>query len=677
MSFIFTLLSSMAFPSMPTPVGWVVWLCLLGVLVYSLYYWRTLQPAWKGSSWGIFIVLLVLTPITSLFIGLRFSNGSALPIPGVPSTLSPGSALMIFSAIPWILAGGFLGPIGAAVVGLLAGALRGAWDSFQFFTALEYALLGVLFSVNVHQNFRTTAYRVVRQPFVSALVLIPLHTLLYIIGTFLSIKADIPPEARLDFALTSSSVATLSFAGEVLMAGLVAQIIALVAFPAAWGSKGPLQPSPTEKSLEIRFLIGTGTFISLLLLTLLIGDWVVAGRAARQMLEKRLSSTAESAAQSVPFFFETGQNLAVQLASEPRLLEATDPELSSIIGQRIKMVPYFDQLFVIDAQSVDLLAGYPESERKSFALYAEERAGLTLASSGVLTQIYSIPPLQADGLARASFMVAILDGSSQVRRILIGRTTLETNPVTQPLITSLKSIKDLHGTGILLDENGRIIYHYSESGQAPASFDVEPSKDARFFNDTASDGTRQLVYYQPVLGRPWAVVFTVPAQQAQQLALNIAMPLSIMIILLALLALISLRVGLRVVTRSLQTLAVEADRIAQGKLDHPLQVEGVDEVGQLRRAFEQMRASLQSRLEELNRLLHVSQRVASSLEMQDAVQPVLEAIQSIGASSVRVVLSPSILPDTPIELPSRFASSPAGDIYAHLDDQILALARKH
>jgi methyl-accepting chemotaxis protein len=225
-----------------------------------------------------------------------------------------------------------------------------------------------------------------------------------------------------------------------------------------------------------------------------------------------------------------------------------------------------------------------------------------------------------------------------VRRVLIGRTTLETNPLTQPLITSLQSIEDLHGTGILLDENGRIIYHYSESGQAPASFDVEPGKDARFFNDTASDGTRQLVYYQPVLGRPWAVVLTIPAQQAQQLALNIAMPLSIMIILLALLALISLRVGLRVVTRSLQTLAMEADRIAQGKLDHPLQVEGVDEVGQLRGAFEQMRVSLQSRLEELNRLLHVSQRVASSLEMQDAVQPVLEAIQSIGASSVRVVL---------------------------------------
>ncbi|MCJ7433734.1 MAG: cache domain-containing protein, partial [Anaerolineales bacterium] len=516
MSFIFTLLTSMAFPSMPTPVGWVVWFCLLGTLIYSLYYWRILQPAWKGSSWGIFIVLLVLTPITSLFIGLRFPSGSALPIPGVPSTLSPGSALMMFSAIPWMLAGGFLGPIGAAVVGLLSGALRGAWDSFQFFTALEYALLGVLFSVNVRQNFRTMAYRLVRQPFVGALALIPLHTLLYIIGTFLSIKADIPPAARLDFALTSSWVATLSFAGEVVIAGLVAQIV-VMAFPAAWGSKGPLQPSPAEKSLEVRFLVGTGTFISLLLLTLLIGDWVVAGRAARQMLEKRLSSTAASAAQSVPFFLETGQNLAVQLASDARLLEATDPELSSIIGQHIQMVPYFDQLFVIDIQSTDLLAGYPESERKNFALYAEERTGLALASNGVLTQIYSIPALQADGLARTSFMVAILDGSGQARRVLIGRTTLETNPLTQPLITSLKSIKDLYGAGILLDENGRIIYYFSESGQAPASFDVESGANARFFNDTASDGTRQMVYYQPVLGRPWAVVLTIPAQQSQQL----------------------------------------------------------------------------------------------------------------------------------------------------------------
>jgi PAS domain S-box-containing protein len=134
-------------------------------------------------------------------------------------------------------------------------------------------------------------------------------------------------------------------------------------------------------------------------------------------------------------------------------------------------------------------------------------------------------------------------------------------------------------------------------------------------------------------------------------------------------------VGLRVVTGSLQSLASEANRIAQGNLDHPLQAEGVDEVGQLRRAFEQMRASLQARLEEINSLLRVSQEVASSLEMQDAVKPVLDAILATGANSVSVVLSPSILPDTFVELPSRFEVGAKKDIYAHLDDQILALAQ--
>src|SRR5688572_1759672 len=177
-----------------------------------------------------------------------------------------------------------------------------------------------------------------------------------------------------------------------------------------------------------------------------------------------------------------------------------------------------------------------------------------------------------------------------------------------------------------------------------------------FYDNTASDGTRQFEYYQPVNGYPCAVVLTVPAQEAQQLALDIALPLSVMIILLALIAMVSLRIALRVVTGSLQTLAAEANRIAQGNLDHPLQTEGVDEAGQLRRAFEQMRVSLQARLEEGNQLLRVSQGVASSLEMQDSVKPVLEAIQSIGANSVRVVLSLSILPETFFELPSRFAS---------------------
>jgi len=642
MRFLLTLLAGIAFPAPPTLAGWFVWVFLLAMLVYALFRWNAYQPAWKQREWGIFFAFLILIPITSLFIGIRLTSASARPLPGLPSD-APGSALMIFSAIPWLLGGGLFGPVGAAVLGAFAGLLRGAWDTYSLFSIVEIALLSAWFSTNMRQRYRTPAYALLRQPLVGALLLIPFHTLFYVISSLFTqwgLDVSAPATARLDFAISNAWIVTLAFGGEMLVGGIVAQIISK-AFPAMWGSKQSLQPSPGERSLESRFLFGVGTFISLLLLTLLIGDWVVAGQAARDMLQDRLSSASESAAQSVPFFLETGQNLAVQLASDPRLLTATGDELKSIIGLRNQAVPYFDQFFVLEAnEDQKLLAGYPDSARAKFQLYPDEMSGMSLASNGVLTQIYSIPPISVTDASRVSFLVAIVDGFGQVQRVLIGRSTLENNPLTLPLIENINNMRDLGGAGFLLNENGRVLYH-SDSTQMLTSYNGQRSDQALFYDGTASDGTRQLVYYQPVIGRPWAVVLTVPAQQAQQLALNIAMPLSLMIIFLAFVAMVSLRVGLRVVTGSLQSLATEANRIAQGNLDHPLQTDGVDEVGQLRRAFEQMRSSLQARLGEINSLLRVSQDVASSLEMQDAVKPVLDAILSTGANSVSVVLHPA------------------------------------
>ena len=360
MGFFLTLLAGIAFPAPPTLAGWVVWVLLLGVLVYALVAWRTYQPAWNGREWGIFIAFLVLIPLTSLFIGIRLTSASARPLPGLPAD-APGSALMVFSGIPWLLGGGLLGPAGAAILGAFAGLLRGVWDTYSLFSILELALMGAWFATNTRQRYRTRTYKLLRQPLVGALLLIPFHTLFYVISSLFTqwgVDISAPTTARLDFALSNSGIVTLAFGGEMLIAGIVAQVVS-VALPNLWGGKQPLQPSPAERSLESRFVFAVGTFISLLLLTLLIGDWVVAGRAAREMLADRLSSAAESAAQTVPFFLETGQNLTVQLASDPRLLTASGDELKSIIGLRIQAVPYFDQFLVLDANSKALLAGYP------------------------------------------------------------------------------------------------------------------------------------------------------------------------------------------------------------------------------------------------------------------------------------------------------------------------------
>ncbi len=128
-------------------------------------------------------------------------------------------------------------------------------------------------------------------------------------------------------------------------------------------------------------------------------------------------------------------------------------------------------------------------------------------------------------------------------------------------------------------------------------------EQAEFFEEISGLGTRRMVVYQPMQGKGWSVILNVPAEQAQQLALNIAIPLLMILAVLATLAFFALRIGLRTVAQSIKTLSQEATLISQGQLEHALQVNGVDEVGQVSRAFEQMRLSLKARLEELNRLL--------------------------------------------------------------------------
>ena len=240
------------------------------------------------------------------------------------------------------------------------------------------------FAASVRQRYRTPIYQLARQPLASALLMIPLHLILFIIGAFFSIPSNVPVAARLDFALSNSGIAALTFGGEMLIAGVVAQL-AVTTFPSAWGEKKPLQPSPAERSLETRFVYATGTFIIALLLTLLIGDWVVAGQAANGLLKDRLAGSAQAAAQNVPFFLETGQNLAVQLASDPRLLSSNAVDLNALLAQRMQAVPYFDQFFVLDASGKNLLGVYPDSARGNFSLYAQEAAGIPLADKGVLT----------------------------------------------------------------------------------------------------------------------------------------------------------------------------------------------------------------------------------------------------------------------------------------------------
>lgn len=665
MQFIPSLLDNLAYVN-PIPLaGWLVWLGVGGMLGVSFYNWRSYQPKLDARGWGILAMLVIAAFGTAFFIGLEFSSGSSLPVPGLPEK-PPGSTMMIFSAIPWMLAGGLLGPFVGAGVGMLSGLVRAVWDTHSLFTVIELGLMGALFAVANRQRYRTQLYGWLRQPLFSALLLTVIHAILFVLSAFFTTAAFATVTERLDYALSNVGVATLAFASEVLVGGLVAQVIA-IGFPMRWGGIGVLQPSPAEKSIETRFVSGTGTIISILLITLLLGDWIIAGRAARDLLQDRLQSAAQMGAQSVPFFLEAGQNLAAQIASDPGLSQTNDAELPAYLGGQLQSVPYFNQLVLFDLQTNSAVASYPPG--LDFQITPDEETGIILTAQGIPNQMYAIPPGET-GLARIAFLASV----PNTTRVLIGRTDLNSNPYMRSLISTLNSLQEVSGAGVLIDDQGNIIYN-SQAGQVMVPYTGTRGLEPIFDTETSPNGTRQLAYYQPIPGHSWAIALTVPVQEAQLLAIEIALPISIMIILLGLIALVSLRLSLRAVTGSLQGLAEEAKTLSTGKLDHPLNTDGMDEVGEMRRSFEQMRVNLQARLNELNRLLVVSQGVASSLKLNEALDPILKAVTDSGASSARIMLVRDMIP-SPVEINLRFAQGPEKDVYMHLDQQLLALTEQ-
>jgi PAS domain S-box-containing protein len=431
-----------------------------------------------------------------------------------------------------------------------------------------------------------------------------------------------------------------------------------------------------EKSLEARFLYTLGPLVIVLAIIMIVGTWNVAETASRQMIRDRLTNLALVTSEGVPNFLGVGQSLITKLAEDPRLYSKNPKELGAILEGDFRTVPFFKQLFVLDSNGYSL-AGYPDLTYDNANASLEEQVGIYRAINGVTIQYYSAAPLNNGIAARISFLAAMIDPQGNVHGVLIGRAELAGNPFAEPILANLDSLKEVQGEGILLDENGMILYDQNP-GLLMTLYTGRRTETGEFFDEASPDGTRRLVFYQPVRGRAWAIALTVPARQAQQIAITIAAPMSGIVLLISVLGVVYFHFSLRGVTGSLRKLADQAGKISRGNLNFPIETDGEDEVGSLSKAFEQMRQGLKAHLDEQNRLLWVSQGVASSLEISESVYPVLESALVTGACSTRVVLTPEILPELErnAQLPVSYMKGSKSDAYAYLDEQILSLTRK-
>ncbi len=647
-------------------VGWLGLLAMAALLGWGV--WKIGREEGKRAFTRrplLFIGLLIAALPLAGLLGVRLP-GETLPQPSMPMEVS-SPVLMLLAALPWVMASGLCGAVPAVLLALLDGLILALFETHSPFTMLELGLLALVYSMLVRQNYRTLFYRLLRHPFAAGWAAMLLFTPVLIVSSIVATNGSLA--ARLDYAFTQTWLMILARSGEVLLAALFAEMVFLF-MPHWWGSSKPLQPSPSESSLQARFLVVTAPLVIILVVTLVISDWLVAGNAARSMLEQRLSSTAQVAADSLPYFLESGENLILTLAT-PDLASAPQP---GVMEQKLRSVPFFRQLFLFDSSGTQI-ASYPQRDFAQVNPSQEEIAGLQLALKGINVQHYILPAQNGDLSAQIAFVGAVHDADGKVVGVLVGHTDFRSNPFVQPVIQALSSMKALGGEGIIINEKGVIIYAPSADQVMTAYLGTKPVK-AAFFNEISPNNTRQYVYYQPASGRPWAVILTVPAQEAQQMSLDIAIPLLLILLAVSALALVFLWLGLRTISSSMGVLSQGASYIALGQLDHPLSLQGVDEIGRLSSAFEQMRASLKARLDELNRLLTVSQGVAANLDIREAVRPILEAAVSDGASAARLVLVHEVTLDAGEESLVTYGVGAMSAHYAWMDAQLFDLARQ-
>lgn len=665
---IFTFLEGLPLQRLLPPLGasgWAAWFGLAALAAWLL--WRQARGGWRLArrQWSWFAGLALLTPITMLLVSVRLPASGALPIPalGPPAF---GALMPLFMALPWMFGVFVLGPVPGALLAALAGLLLATWDTRSPFTPLEFALLAGVFAAALRQPYQTRFFSLLRNPLAAALLAVVVYPLIYLATVMFWAASD--PVAALDFGLSRLPAATVAIALPMLLAAIGLQAIEK-RLPANQDAVDA-RPAPAERSLEARLLFALGPVVFLAFLALGALGWWSAGRTAEQLLGERVRASGELAAETVPFLLETGQNLILQLAGDERLADASPETASALLQTHLNSVPYFEQLLLLDTGG-NTIAGYPGADVAILQPAPEEAAAAGLAIQGMSLQFITVAPSVENARSgQLSFIAAVRNDNGQVRGVLIGRTSLSSNPFAQPILQSLQSVNELGGQGLLLDGDGRIIL-----AQTPAAimqpYNGQRAATALTYEDLAADGSRRFVNYQPATGSAWAVVTEWPARLSQQLALQIALPILLVLLVLALAAFVLLRVSLRTVTRSLQSLVSETRRIASGDLRAPLAARGADEVGRLGAAFESMRVALQARIEENQRLLAVSQGVSSNLDASAHIQPILDAALASGASSARLVFTGADGKNL-----AGFGRGTAQKAQQSLDSQVHELTRK-
>lgn len=644
----------------PSLIGWVLW---FGLLVFALIRWRDRnfklnRPAliWLAS---LSLLVLFLTPFFGILIDLGL---------GMDAGESPIKHLMVFAAVPWLLASGMLGMLPAAMLAGISGLLLAYLDTHNIFTPLVFMTLSLLFSGCVRQRYRTLFYRLARFPLFGAIFSLVIGLPFIFLAQVLSLSGELG--LRVIAAFKAMPDLIIATGGMMVIGGFVCVMVWLIA-KKIWGSSGPLVPAPGETSLKYRLITTTLPIMVLLLIVVVAVNWRIAENNARRLLVSRLTSTSSVVAEGLSSFLNVGESLILNMAEDDRLISDIPEDVEAVLAQKMESSAYFEQLVLLGSNG-ERLAHTPLVEEINMIPDSNETSAIEAVSSGASLRVIPTSSETDENSALIGYFVGIKDSGGQTTRILWGRTSLGSNDHSRSLLNALEDLEKSGGLGQIVTGDGTILYH-TDPQQIMTTYSGSIYNTPTYFENNTENNVSMMHYYQPVTEQGWAVVTSLPEQALQMMAWQTIYPLILIAASAVFVVLLVTLLGLSPALKEIDQLKDAAEKLARGNYDVDLAKSRVKgELGVLNRAFQDMLTTLSGRMRKQTDLLSVSEKMSDHLNLQDSLRVIMESALERGVSSVRIVLQNGSDYIVPEGSDTHFGLGKHARLFSALDGEILS-----
>jgi methyl-accepting chemotaxis protein len=385
-----------------------------------------------------------------------------------------------------------------------------------------------------------------------------------------------------------------------------------------------LLPGFVRRSYQAKFVL------ALVVITLFIGavgyqTFTATDSELTQVVEGQLTTAAEISAVELERWYDDNTGLVATIASNENLNTDTENPLRirNYLRQQLSSAPADVQaIHYVDTESKEIVVSTNEN-REGRVLQPSVTPWADPLSFTSLDTVRVSRPYQTSGERVMGFVAPVPQASNRAVALVVNTSSI-TSTLSTPLEGSYAQVVNADGT-IIMDQRGTSLNdQYGGGAGADAtpvreglsgSVGVTGSDDA-----TTPDGV--LVARAPVEDASWVVLIHTPESTAFQLRSTISRNL-LLILVTALggLALLGLTLG-RSTVRSLRTLKEKAKALEEGDLDVEIEATREDEIGDLTRAFDNMRGALKEQIESVRTAREEAEQVRA--EVMDLNEHLLE-----------------------------------------------------